>query len=377
MSAPAQQTPIESLTQALIDANDQLLALYDMATLRTDTLDEAHSVEQILHQAKSVLGADEMRLVSGDDGTVTDDARVTAAIRVSDPSGGAATLVAKRADDPFSTGDGKLLKAVAHLAMHARHTARMHAEAVEQAIVAHEHTTASELVQMALPSDRPTVPGARLFARTDPARTAGGDLFTFSLDERTLHFVVGDVSGKGLPAAVMMTSVINAANRSFTQYGSDGPVAVLDSIDDTTYTGLSDANMFVTLIAGQFDIDERVLSLANAGHSPVHFVRNGLIETVAASRPPIGVLPGMTCEQLDINIEASDRFIAASDGFPEQMDESGSMYGEERFAAALTPPAADITEFGDALFAEIEHFAGKAPQSDDRTLFVLDFEALA
>lgn len=380
MSAPAPQTsPVESLTQALIDANDQLLALYDMTTLRTDTLDEGQSVEQILCKAKSLLRADDMRLVSGTDSTDSTDSTGTAddrgmaSIRVSDPSGDAATLLARRSDEPFSTGDGKLLTAVAHLAMHARHTARMHAVAVEQAIVAHEHTMASELVQMALPKDRPDVPGAGLFAHTEPARTAGGDLFTFSLVDRTFHFVVGDVSGKGLPAAILMSSVINAATRSFTRYGADGPVAVLDGIDALVYDSLSDADMFVTLIAGRFDADTRVLSLANAGHSPVHFVRDGHVEPLAATRPPIGVLPGLTCERLDIAVEPSDRFIAASDGFPEQVDESGTMFGEARFAASLLRAADHATSFGDGLFAEIEQFAGAAAPSDDRTLFVLDF----
>ena len=374
MSAPVEQSsPLESLTGALVDANDQLLALYDMAALRTDSLDERESVDQILRKAQVLLRTAELSFVSGTPTRSHDDGLITTSVHVSDPSGDSATLVAKRTHTAFTTGDTKLLTAVAHLAMSARHTARMHARAVEQAIVAHEHTMASELAQMALPSGRPRIPTADLFARTDPARTAGGDLFTFSLIGSAFHFVVGDVSGKGLPAALMMSSVINAAKGCFARFGDDGPVAVLDAIDGWVHDALSDAAMFVTLIVGRFDTETQVLSLANAGHSPVAFVHDGEIRSVPASRPPIGVLPGMACEQIDLEVERSDRFVAASDGFPEQADEAGEMFGDARFERELVAVGPGDGFDGDALFETIERFAGDAPQSDDRTLFVLDF----
>ena len=364
---------LDSLTEALIDANDQLLALYDMTVLQTDTLDEHESVEQILDKARVLLRTEDLRLLSGDDAERPDDGRITTSVRVQDPSGGSSTLIAKRTGTPFTTGDTKLLTAVAHLAMSAQHRARMHAAAVEQAIVSHEHTMASELAQRALPARRPDLPGAGLFARTDPARLAGGDLFTFALVDSTFHFVVGDVSGKGLPAAMMMSNVINAAKSCFKQFGPHGPAAVLEGIDGWVYEALSDADMFVTLITGQFDVNSRVLSLANAGHSPVYFVHDGVASPVPASRPPIGVLPGLPCDRLDLTVGPGDLFVAASDGFPEQADPSGEMFGDARFERALASRSASIEDFGGALFAMVEEFAAEAPQSDDRTLFVLDF----
>ncbi len=373
MSVSTEQvSPVESLTAALIDANDQLLALYDMATLHTDSLDEHQSVNQILHTARGLMHVDELEMVPGEHVAPTTDRR-TAAISVTDPSGTASTLVATRSSSPFTTGDAKLLTAVAHLAMRAQHTARMHAAAVEQAIVRHEHDLASELVQRALPADRPHIPCARLFARTDPARTAGGDLYSFSFVGDTFHFVVGDVSGKGLPAALMMSNVVNAAQRSFTDHGEQGPAAVLGGIDRWMHDALSDADMFVTLIAGSFDPRAGRLALANAGHSPVYFVHDGAAESIEASRPPIGVLPNLGCEQIEHIVAPSDRFVGASDGFPEQVDDSGTMYGEERFEAALIEPADDIEEFGSGLFDTVETFAGNSTQSDDRTLFMLEF----
>jgi serine phosphatase RsbU (regulator of sigma subunit)/anti-sigma regulatory factor (Ser/Thr protein kinase) len=394
---PAEQaSPLESLTEALVDATDQLLAMYDIASLRTDTLDEGESVDQILAKAQILLRADALRWDPGsgpgaesaaegvDAAPLLDTAEVNAAgrsvtaVEVADPDGGTATLTAQRLATPFTTGDTKLLSAVAHLAMSAQHTARLHAEAVAQAVVAHEHTLASQLAQKALPvtqgPGRPAVPGVDWFARTEPARLAGGDLFTFKMIDTIFHFAVGDVSGKGLPAAVMMSNVINSAQASFKQHGADGPIAVFDGIEHFMHDPLSNANMFVTLLVGTYDTERQLLSLVNAGHSPVHFVRDRAVKPVPASRPPIGVIAGLPCAQLDFHVRPGDRFVAASDGFPEQTDDTGAMFGDDRFAEALAEPSAAL-DFGLRLFDTIRSFAGAVPQSDDLTLFILDFGA--
>ena len=134
---------MESLTEALVDANDQLLAMYDMASLCTDTLDEAESVDHILNKARVLLRADALRWDPGvgpgaetgpielvESERAVADGRVVAAVQVADPDGGTATLTARRNAAAFTTGDPKLLSAVAHLAMSAQHTARLHYEAV-------------------------------------------------------------------------------------------------------------------------------------------------------------------------------------------------------------------------------------------------------
>ena len=389
-------SPLGPLTEALVDATDQLLAMYDIASLRTDTLDERESVDQILAKAQILLRADALRWDPGsgpgaqsaaegvDAAPLLNTAEVNAAgrtvtsVEIADPDGGTATLTAQRLFTPFTTGDTKLLSAVAHLAMSAQHTARLHAEAVAQAVVAHEHTLASQLAQRALPvtkgPGRRTVPGVDWFARTEPARLAGGDLFTFKLIDTTFHFAVGDVSGKGLPAAIMMSNVINSAQASFKQHGADGPIAVFEGIEHFMHDPLSNANMFVTLLVGTYDTERHLLSLVNAGHSPVHFVRDLAVEPVPASHPPIGVIAGLPCARLDFHVQPGDRFVAASDGFPEQTNDTGAMFGDDRFTKALTDPAA-ARDFGLSLFDTIYSFAGAVPQSDDLTLFILDFGA--
>ncbi len=396
-------SPLESLTGALIEANDQLLALYELAKVSTSSLDVHASVGEILSRAKRLLDAESMLLfaedglILGEESDVAsagdrsiDDVRggttrtltasTTASVQASNSSGLQATLIARRADRPFGTADHKLLSAVANMALGALHTSRLHQEAVDQAVVSRDHDTASELAVGALPKWRPDVPGFDLFARSDPARSAGGDLFTFAYVEEVLHFVVGDVSGKGLPAAMMMTNVISAAMAAFQTVGTSGPAAVVSAIDSWVYEYLSDAGLFVTLVGGSFDPASGVLRLANAGHSPVLFVRDGSADLVDASVPPIGVLPFEMLGE-DALTESvyettpGDRLIVSSDGFTEQENPSGEMLGDDEFARLICEDPGPTDDLGSRLFTMLERHADTAEQSDDRTLLILGVSA--
>lgn len=386
------ESAMASLTGALIDANDQLLALYSLTEVTTDSLDGDTSVREILNQAKTLLGADALILSESGGISVTvgtgDSARTpspnskssgrastTASVRVTNESGGEATLTARRSDRSFGTADHKLLTAVANMALGAVHTSRLHGEAVDQAVVARDHDTASELAVRALPSWQPQMATAELFARSDPARAAGGDLFTYAEVNNTLHFVVGDVSGKGLPAAMMMTNVISASLAAFHGSGSSGPSAVLSQIDSWLYEFLSDAGLFVTLVVGAFNQTTNELRLANAGHSPVMWVSDGKVELVEANVPPIGVLPidlGPAPEEVAFSTHQGDRLVVASDGFTEQENPEGVMFGEDRLAAGLTADASTSSaDLAQSLYDDLEAYADGAEQGDDRTVLIL------
>jgi serine phosphatase RsbU (regulator of sigma subunit) len=250
----------------------------------------------------------------------------------------------------------------------------MHRRAVAQAVVARDHDTASTLAQLALPTWRPEIDGAELFARSDPARLAGGDLFAFAIIDGLLHFVVGDVSGKGLPAGLMMTMVISASNAAFQTHGAVGPAAVMKAIDRSVYGYLSDGGLFVTLLVGSFDPSGRRLRLSNAGHSPVFYVHDGHASSVDASVPPIGVLPLDDVAETDVALQPGDRLVVASDGFTEQADPSGEHFGEVRLAALISATGRRVGELGSHLFELIEEYQGAAAQSDDRTLLILDID---
>jgi len=363
--------PIDSLAAALFDAQDQLLALYELATLTTESLDESECVKPILERASRLLDADEMRFTLSDDEPEVD----TTSIDVENSSGLSGTLHARRAALPFGTADQKLLRAVAHIALGAVQTSRLHSDAVSQAVVARDHDTASNLAQMALPSWRPTIDGLDMFARSDPARLAGGDLFTFAESATRLHVVVGDVSGKGLPAAMMMATIISSANAALHSHG-DNPEEILRSIDSWVFDYLSESGLFVTILAGTIDKNTGELRVANAGHSPVVLVLNGVPTVIEATAPPVGVLPlgSTTLEEQRFELRPNDRFVVCSDGFSEQLNLDEEMYGEDRLFDQVSDMTKDASTIGPQLFSQLDHFANGATQTDDRTLVIVDYQ---
>ncbi len=369
--------PVGLVTEALIDANDQLLAMYDLAAMTSQSLDESVAVSEIIERAKRVVMTDELFFVvdgwavGSDESYAADDG---ATFDVSNAAGRSGILVARRPSRPFGTPERKLLRAIANLCLGAVHAARLHAEGVSDAVMQRDHDTASAIAVMSLPQWRPAIDGVSCFARSEPARSAGGDLFAFGVRDQVVSFVVGDVAGKGLPAAMMMTTVISAATAAFQLHGSAGPAAVLESIDEWVYDRLSDASLFVTLVAGDYDVEQGRIRLVNAGHSPVLFVRGDEVTQVDADLPPIGVFPvsdvaiGLEVQAFDVH--PGDRLVVASDGFTEQCNPAGVPFGDPALERAMTT-SGSIDEIGEGLFHTIDAFAGRAEQSDDRTLFIL------
>lgn len=405
---------MSSLVGALVEANDQLLALYELASLSVDTLDESTAVLRILDRAHKLLKADALMLISDSVYSVGSSEHIDQVIsanrivsreatnsqqRVGDadfeestlafPSGWTTTtvstssgqslpLAALRLATPFGTADQKLLDAVAKLLGGVVTTAQLHEKALSQAVIERDHSIASELAQRALPHSTPVVAGIDVFARSDPADTSGGDLYAWTVADGVLHFAMGDVAGKGLPAAITMTNVISAANACFRQFGADGPGAVLRTMDQWLCEPLSSREIFVTMVVGSFDPDSRKLRIANAGHSPVLYTHKGELRSIPAHYPPVGVLPIDGASETVVSADDGDMFLAGSDGLTEQQNPSGEMFGEERIAdlvqdCLLSEAALDASELGTTLFAEVEQFGSNAPQSDDRTLLCLTF----
>lgn len=389
MSTTDSNSEVGLLAEALVEANDQLLALYELASITAGSLDEDEVVQRILLRAQRLLGADALAVDTDADHCVgqpkdiealhrhqaagdASNARV-ASSSATDPAGGETAVSAFRRASDFGTADTKLLDAVAMMLSGALHTARLHASAVTQAVMASDHETAARLAQSALPRWLPELTGIDVFARSEPARSAGGDLYCFDVIDDVLHFAVGDVSGKGLPAAIMMTNVISAANAAFHRHGSDGPPGILAAIDAWMYQSLSDAGMFVTLLVGSLDLDSGSFRLSNAGHSPVLLQHTGTVDMIPANHPPIGVLPIDDPEETIIKAGLGHRLVVASDGITEQAGIAGEMYGEERLIGLLrSARTKSAAELGAMVFDRVELYGATVPQCDDRTLFIVN-----
>lgn len=381
---------VDTLTAALVEANDQVVALTELASFRAGSLDAEEAVGRLLRDAMRLLNADAVAAVGpaleavvGDDaGALVEighralDAETSGQFDADDrhhlvvPVGSddACVLLFARDRARFATGHRRIAEAVASAVGATLTTAALH----RQALMASEHRTAARLAQAVLPSGQPATPLLDAHLQTFPARDAGGDLFAYRSEPEALHFVVGDVSGKGLPAALVMTNVVSAANAAFERVAGAGPVAMARAIDETVYDYLSDAGLFVTLVVGTIRTKEQTMALANCGHSPIDAAIGATMQPVPAGMPPIGVLPGLDCELWESEFRPGDLLVVGSDGLTEQEDPAGEQFGEGRLrdlvlAERLNPAEQIHTE----VFAAIDAWAQGASQVDDRTLMVV------
>lgn len=378
---------LSSMANALVGANDQLLALYDLLEVTTDSLEEVNTVLELLKRAFKLLDCDALLVLTddinhfyGDEAErdtlnqAPDDLdRASVAIeRATTAFGLEAELRALRRESPFSTGDRKLMKAVLQTVLGAIHTSRLHQESLQQAIVAHDHRTAAAIAQVALPDGPPELTGIDFFARSDPAHAAGGDLYMYAVVGENLCFVVGDVSGKGVSAAMMMTTITSAANASFHDLSSYSPVEHLRRISQWTYDHLAKADLFTTLVVGRYCTTDGTLTLANAGHSPVFIVRKGKAEPSYAHVPPVGVLPVGDVDAAIHQLGLGEAIVVASDGIVEQESAEGEQFGEHRLIRHLerysNQPASVM---GTSMFDEVASFGEDHTQDDDRTLLIV------
>ncbi|MEM7093245.1 MAG: PP2C family protein-serine/threonine phosphatase [Actinomycetota bacterium] len=370
---------LDSLTSALIDANDRLLGLLALITDEAPTsLDNDVLITAIVERAAPILELDHVAVTGAARyswGEAADDAPGRWSSTHTIPDQGEAEITFFRRSARFDTGDTKLLGAVAKLISNAVTTARMHRAAMDQAMMAKEHATAARITTAALPDpDKvPDVDGVTVFANLVPARNTGGDLYAWREIDGALWFALGDVSGKGLPAAVQMSTITSAIEAGFRQHHHEGPDAVVDAVGRWVHTRLSESGMFVTLAIGHFDPTNRELTVANSGHSPIVFRRDGASERIDATAPPVGVIEGIQVIPTVITTEPGDLLVLATDGFTEQDNADGEMYGEDRFDDTIALAAGDATTVGEMLLAELAEHGKDREQSDDRTLMVLHF----
>ena len=241
--------------------------------------------------------------------------------------------------------------------------------------------TIARNIQMAmLPTRFPPfedVPNINAFGVVVPAREVGGDLFDFYIRENRLFFCIGDVSGKGVPAALVM-AVTRSLFRSFTSY-MDSPAQIVTQMNNSLSGEENEQSMFVTFFLGILDLHTGALQYCNAGHNkPVLLsTLNAQLSTVdCISNLPLGVLNGFAYEEQTIQLTQGDTLFLYTDGLTEAENTSHELFGEQRmneqlmrFGEQLLPPRDIIRQMQDAITA----FVDKAPQSDDLTMFVIRF----
>jgi serine phosphatase RsbU (regulator of sigma subunit) len=247
---------------------------------------------------------------------------------------------------------------------------RLKQEAHARERIEQELHVARRIQQASLPESVPALEGWEISPNYRPAREVGGDFYDFlQLENGRLGLVVGDATGKGVPAALVMSTTCGML-RAVTQASNYSPGEVLGRVNEALFARIP-ANMFVTCFYGVLDLESGSFAYANAGHDLPYVRRGGDADELRARGMPLGLMPGMGYEEKEINLGAGDRALFYSDGLVEAHNPEGEMFGFPRLQA-LVAEHAEGDALVDFLMEELYSFTGERwEQEDDITLVTL------
>jgi sigma-B regulation protein RsbU (phosphoserine phosphatase) len=277
----------------------------------------------------------------------------------------------KKPPDIFSDSDQRLLTIIASQSAQVIENARLYEEEKALQLMQQELRVAHDIQIRLLPAEAPSIPGYEITGATLPASNVGGDYYDFIPCGRTqMAICLGDVSGKGIPAAVLMACV-QATIRAQTLLEATAS-ACLERSNQLLHRS-TDAGRFVTLFYGILDPDGHRFRYSNAGHNPPILLSSGRgPRLLTAGGPVLGVLPDFRFEEAEVSLDPGDLIVIFSDGFTEAMNLTLEEFGEERLLATLEKNRQrPVKEMVDAMFAAIRQHAGGASQHDDMTIVIL------
>src|SRR5436305_11037782 len=279
----------------------------------------------------------------------------------------------------FTTEDERFLEAICiHLGI-ALERAEM-VEAYLQSQMLKQSLQLAREIQMGLiPKDFPAFPQISridIFGAIDPAQEVGGDLYDFFLlDGNRICFIIGDVSDKGIPAALFM-AMVRTAFRMAALASNDSIAMIIRRLNDFLCES-NHSQMFVTVFAGILDLRDGGIEYADGGHEPPYIVKSkggaAMIEKVGGLA--LGFIPDYEFHAGTIQLESGDSLVLYTDGITEAMDVEHHLFGAERIQTLLDRSAPGITAqaLSKALLGGVAAFVGGAHQSDDITLLVLKY----
>jgi serine phosphatase RsbU (regulator of sigma subunit)/pSer/pThr/pTyr-binding forkhead associated (FHA) protein len=248
--------------------------------------------------------------------------------------------------------------------------ARLYRETLEKARLEQEMRIAAEIQQALFPKAERTGSFFQAAASSLPCRSIGGDFFDYIDFQRGFGFALGDVAGKGPPAALLSALMqgIFAAQATSTAE----PAATMELVN-TALVRRGIESRFVTIFYGILTA-EGTLTYCNAGHNPPLLLGRDGVRRLDVGGPIVGLFEGAPFEQEQLQLAAGDRLVIFSDGVSEASNIEGEEYGDERIVQALAntdaeTPQAVLTR----LIASVRNFANGAPQSDDITAMVLRY----
>ena len=248
---------------------------------------------------------------------------------------------------------------------------RLEQERIERELVEQELRVARTIQQTSLPKVVPTLEGWQITPYYRPAREVGGDFYDFfELEEGRVGVVVGDATGKGIPAALVVSATSSMLRAVAQALGSSSPGEVLAQVNETLFARIP-ANMFVTSFYAILDPKNGSLRYANAGHDPPYLHRKGDAEELRARGMPLGLMPQMSYEEGEASLGEGNFVLFYSDGLVEAHNPNGEMFGFPRLRR-LVADYGEERSLEEVLLEELYSFTGDGwEQEDDITLLML------
>ena len=270
----------------------------------------------------------------------------------------------------FTEDDEQFIETLSINVASALENARLYEQEQKKIAMEKEMLAASEVQKNLFPSIIPEYPDYEIAAINIPARMTSGDLYDFfELDDKKLVFSLGDVSGKGLPAAILMAN-LQSVLKDLPHQNPSPSFCVTRSND--IINRVSSSGKFITLFLGLLDMNEHKLIYSNAGHEYPYLMRNGNTERLKTGGIPIGIMAGSTYEEQEYDVKPGDVLLVFSDGVNDATNEKDDYFSEKRLEELVsTYREQNPKQIIDKVCNEISTFTGDTPQFDDITLMII------
>ena len=252
------------------------------------------------------------------------------------------------------------------------------ATTASKAAIENELTIAHNIQMAMLPKIFPPYPNRNdidIYGMLTPAKAVGGDLFDFYLHDNRLFFCIGDVSGKGVPASLLM-AVTRSLFRNVSSHSSE-PGQIATALNKALSEG-NETNMFVTFFVGVLNLADGNLLYCNAGHEAPLLVGKGIGTLPCDANLPLGIMPDWSFTQQQVTIYPQTVIFLFTDGLSEAEDADHMQFGEERILAVaekvLSQRQLQSQTFIDEMADAVNRFVGDAEQSDDLTMLALQYK---
>ena len=269
----------------------------------------------------------------------------------------------------FTEKELKLLEFFADFAALNIKNALFHKETLEKERLKADLTVAGEIQRRLLPSNKFKIEGYEYVSEYKACKSVGGDYFDIiKYDDTRVLFVIADVSGKGAPASIVMSSV-----RAYLRTASAFKLSLEKMVDLVNRNIYNDTEIkrFVTMVVGILDLKKNSFDFINCGHHyPIVISKDGNVDIKKSNDIPIGIIPDFKYATNRFKMERGDILLLFTDGIVEEMNENSELYDEKRLVQIVLKNKDNFKMMGDIVFSDVLKFSG-GKQSDDMTLLFL------